>query len=688
MKARAEELLGTMVGPDAAFREGQWEAISALVLERSKVLVVQRTGWGKSLVYFIAAKLLRESGRGPTLLISPLLSLMRNQIEAARSLGINARSINSANDEEWTDIEAELAADQCDVLIVSPERLSNDRFRRQTLPTIQAGIGLFVVDEAHCISDWGHDFRPDYRRIVRIVQRLPKDVPLLATTATANERVVNDIVGQLGTDLVVFRGPLERESLRLQVIELPDQAERLAWLAEHVPGLPGSGIIYCLTVSDTNRVADWLFAHGIKALEYHAGLRPEARVDREQALLRNDVKVLVATVALGMGFDKPDLGFVIHFQRPGSLVAYYQQVGRAGRAIDQARGILLVGQEDDEIIEYFIGSAFPPRCDLQAVLDAIESENEISKAQLSSRLNVSDGRLAQCLTILEIDGAISKGTHSIYSRTLNPWTCDEDRIEGVTRQRRHELDRIRDYSGATSCLMEFIVRELDDPAASPCGRCTVCVGDGLPFDVHPELVAGAVTFLKRSELVIEPRKRWPSGGLDGYSGSIAAGDRVEVGRAMCFYGDAGWGRLVASGKYETGRFADELVDASYELVATIWKPDPPLEWVTAVPSMRRPGLVPDFARRLAARLELPYEAALSKYVETPEQKTMHNSDHQLRNLVDAIVVVPEHVRTGPVLLVDDMIDSRWTITLCGRLLRRAGASIVFPFGLARATGSQ
>jgi ATP-dependent DNA helicase RecQ len=248
MKARAEELLRTMLGPRATFREGQWEAISALVEGRSRVLVVQRTGWGKSLVYFIAAKLLRESGTGPTLLISPLLSLMRNQIEAARSLGINARSINSANNEEWTDIEAELAVDQCDVLVVSPERLSNDRFRSQTLPSIQTGIGLFVVDEAHCISDWGHDFRPDYRRIVRIVRGLPKEVPLLATTATANERVGNDIVSQLGTDLVVFRGPLERESLRLQVIELPDQAERLAWLVEHVPGLPGSGIIYCLTV--------------------------------------------------------------------------------------------------------------------------------------------------------------------------------------------------------------------------------------------------------------------------------------------------------------------------------------------------------------------------------------------------------------------------------------------------------
>jgi ATP-dependent DNA helicase RecQ len=411
-------------------------------------------------------------------------------------------------------------------------------------------------------------------------------------------------------------------------------------------------------------------------------------VEREQALLSNDVKVLVATVALGMGFDKPDLGFVIHFQRPGSLVAYYQQVGRAGRAIDEARGILLVGHEDDEIIEYFVRSAFPPQVDLEAVLAAIERETEISRTQLSSTLNISDGRLAQCLTILEIEGAISKVAPSVYSRTLNPWICDVERIESVTGQRRLELDRIRDYSTANTCLMEFIARELDDPAAAPCGRCEVCVGEGLPVDVDPELVNKAVTFLKRSELLIEPRKRWPTGGLVGYTGLIAAPDRVASGRALCFYGDAGWGRLVANGKYETGRFADELVDAAFELVRSVWRPDPPPQWVTAVPSIRRPELVPDFARRLADRLGLPFEAALSKDVETPEQKTMHNSDHQLRNLVDAIRIVPGIVRTGPVLLVDDMIDSRWTITLCGRLLRRAGVDVVFPFGLARATGSQ
>jgi len=358
---QAERFLQLMLGPRARFRPGQWDAIRLVVEDRARVLVVQQTGWGKSLVYFIATRLLRDGGAGPTLLVSPLLSLMRNQIEMARRIGIRALSINSANNEEWRAVERALGADACDVLLVSPERLANQEFVRSTLPSIERGVGFLVVDEAHCISDWGHDFRPDYRRIVRIVGNLPPTIPVLATTATANDRVVADITAQLGPGLIALRGPLTRSSLRLQVIRLDSQAERLAWLAARVPHLPGSGIIYCLTVADCERVSEWLARQGIDAPAYYGGLATEPREGLEQRLLLNDVKALVATVALGMGFDKPDLGFVVHFQRPGSVISYYQQIGRAGRALDDAPVILLNGLEDDEIRSTSSPARFPAR---------------------------------------------------------------------------------------------------------------------------------------------------------------------------------------------------------------------------------------------------------------------------------------------------------------------------------------
>src|SRR5258705_10011961 len=372
-KPEAESLLRQMLGADKSFREGQWEAIHAAAVTKQRVMVVQRTGWGKSIVYFIAAKILRDAGSGPALLISPLLALMRNQIDAARKIGLRPLTIHSENRDEWHEAQSVLSRNECDILLISPERLANTEFRRQILSQIQNSIGLFIVDEAHCISDWGHDFRPDYRRIVRVLRLLPPSVPVVCTTATANDRVVQDIESQIA-NLHILRGPLLRRSLKLYNIKLDGQAERLAWLAHFLPQLPGNGIIYTLTIQDARRVAEWLQQRGISARAYHSDLEGPERIKAEEQLLHNGLKALVATVALGMGFDKPDLGFVIHFQRPGSVVAYYQQVGRAGRAVDSAFGILLSGREDDEIQDYFIRTAFPPVEVIEAVLRGLKNE--------------------------------------------------------------------------------------------------------------------------------------------------------------------------------------------------------------------------------------------------------------------------------------------------------------------------
>ncbi|ACV62200.1 ATP-dependent DNA helicase, RecQ family [Desulfofarcimen acetoxidans DSM 771] len=685
MRERAVRLLKAMLGAGVVFREGQWEAIESII-NRKRTLVVQRTGWGKSIVYFIATKLLRDQGAGPTILISPLLSLMRNQIENAARIGIRAESINSQNEEDWEHVKSTLVRGECDVLLVSPERLANFYFLDQVLPLISSGIGIFVVDEAHCISDWGHDFRPDYRRIVRIVNNLPSNVPVIATTATANDRVVNDIKEQLGQNLSIFRGPLKRDSLRLQTIRLADQSERLAWLVANIPKMNGSGIIYCLTVADCDRVARWLQEKGINALEYHGKLGNDLRKEREQKLLDNEIKALVATVALGMGFDKPDLGFVVHYQRPGSIVAYYQQIGRAGRALDNAYAILLNGREDDEIQDYFINTAFPGADEMDRVVRVLNSSQRGLKAsEIMLLLNISQIRLEKCLKMLQIDEAISKNG-TVYSRTLNPWQPDIARSEQVTAQRKHELRRMQDYVNTDMCLMKFVSLELGDPYAGNCGRCKNCCGEGFFSEqVGIENILEATQFLRGNFLVIEPRKQWPPGGVGDMKGKISGEHRNQEGYSLCMYGDAGWGRLVREDKYEQGYFRDELVFAAVDLIKNQWNPYPFPVWVTAVPSLRHPNLVPDFAKKVAEKLGIPFNPVLVKVKSTPQQKTMKNSFLQADNVIDCFEIqfgCPE----GPVLLIDDMVDSRWTFTVCGMLLSKSGSGLVYPFAIANTAG--
>jgi ATP-dependent DNA helicase RecQ len=671
-REQAPRALRVALGDDARFRPGQLEAIESLVDRRSRLLVVQATGWGKSVVYFIATKLSREQGHGPTVLISPLLSLMRDQIRMAERLGDLALTLNSSNTDEWPAINAAIASDSCDILLVSPERLGNESFQEEVLPSLRGGIGLLVVDEAHCVSDWGHDFRPDYRRIIRVVRLLPSNVPVLATTATANDRVVEDVVDQLG-NLEVLRGPLARRSLRLQSIHLTDQAERLAWLDQHIRGLPGSGIVYCLTVADCVRVARWLQSRDVNVAAYYGALDNDERARLEERLLQNEVKALVATVALGMGFDKPDLGFVVHFQRPGSLVAYYQQIGRAGRALDDAIAVLLIGREDDEIHDYFVSTAFPGERALRQVLDVIENEPGIRMRGIEAKLNVKRTRLAQCLTFLQVDQAIYRESGG-YFRTPTAWVPDVDRWAGVTERRKEELARMRAFSESGDCLMQLVTAELDDPSSGRCGRCANCAGEIVPPTVESEAVRDAIEFLRRSHRPIEPRRQ-----------GIPVDGRSEVGRALSIWGDAGWGDLVRRGKYEDGRFHDDLVAAIADMVRS-WRPSPTPAWVAAVPSLRHPDLVPDFAQRVASALGLPYVPALVKRRETEPQKTRENSEQQAANVRDAFAAIGSPP-AGPVLLIDDVVDSRWTFGECARVLRGAGVEAVFPVALAEAGAS-
>lgn len=680
IEEEALALLRRLTGEASAeFRPHQLEAIQALVRARKRVLLVQRTGWGKSAVYFIATRLLRDQGAGPTLLVSPLLALMRNQIEAAERMGVRAVTINSANRDEWEEVEEGIAAGRFDLLLISPERLANQKFRTDVLPAVGRQSGLLVVDEAHCISDWGHDFRPDYRRIVRVLDLLPRGVPVLCCTATANDRVVEDIRDQLGSGLVPLRGPLGRDGLRLHVLSMPSQRERMAWLAQVVPRLEGTGVIYCLTIRDTINLASWLQSRGIDAVAYSGSTDEEARIEIEQDLLSNGRKVVVATSALGMGFDKPDLAFVIHYQAPGSPIAYYQQVGRAGRKLDMSWGILLSGSEDRDIQNYFIEGAFPP-ADLAAkVVSLLQDRAEpMSSVELLRRVNLQKRQMDQLIKTLEVEGAIER-EGSRWLRTLRPWSYDRDRVEAVTERRRVEQRQMLDYISADRCRMSLLRRYLDDDPGGACGICDLCSGRPIPVDPDPGAVRQAAGHLITVEHPIRPRKMIPG------SGRIDPERILETGRALSVWGDGGWSVLVRRGKQEDERFDDRLVRASARLIRRSWRPDGPIEWVTFVPSIRNPGLVADLAVRLAESLELPCQDVVLKVRETKPQKTMQNNEQQYANIRGAFKVRGP-VPAGPVLLVDDIVDSRWTMTAIGWLLRDAGSGPVYPFALANTAG--
>ncbi len=690
-KQEAQELLKTAINdPDARFRAGQWEAIDALVNHRQKMLVVQRTGWGKSSVYFISTRILRDRGAGPTVIISPLLALMRNQVEAAERLGIRAVTINSTNNEEWDAIFQSILADEIDAVLISPERLSNEAFLNRMLLPIADRIGLMVVDEAHCISDWGHDFRPDYRRLVNILRQMPPNMPVLGTTATANNRVIQDVQDQIG-NINIQRGPLVRDSLSLQTMRLPDQASRLAWLAQYIPGLPGTGIVYVLTKRDAEQVSTWLNQQGIVASAYHGSIQHDGFEDSnsyrqhlEGLLLNNQIKVLVATTALGMGYDKPDLGFVIHYQAAGSVVAYYQQVGRAGRAIDKAYGLLLSGTEDNDIHEFFRRSAFPPEHHVNAILKALEASDGLSTFGLQEQLNLRLGQINKVLKLLSVENrspVIKQGPK--WFRTPVPFRMDHDRIEHLTHQRELEWRELNGYIDSDTCLMAYLRSALDDPESGGCGQCAVCLGSPvIPEVVDRNLTILAKQFLRHAETPIKPKIQVASGAFAqyGFRGNLRQELRAAQGRVLSRWGDSGWGGWVKQDKH-SGSFRDELVEAVADMYENRWQPAPAPQWVTCVPSKNYPTLVPDFAQKLAERLQLPFVDAIHKVRDNEPQRKQQNRFHQCNNL-DGAFDLKDDIPVTAVLLVDDVIDSGWTLTVLAALLRQAGSGIVYPVVLA------
>ncbi|MBT5580999.1 MAG: RecQ family ATP-dependent DNA helicase [Acidimicrobiaceae bacterium] len=684
LEAEAKAHLQALTGrPDAVFRQGQMEAIHALVEERRRVLVVERTGWGKSAVYFIATRMLRDRGLGATLLVSPLIALMDNQMEAAGRMGLRAAVVNSANRDDWDDIHERLLHGEIDLLLISEMRLANAAFRREWLPQLDSRVGLLVVDEVHCISDWGHDFRPHYRRIGRFLQSLPPSVPVIGCTATANDRVIEDVESQLGDGLLTVRGPLGRAGLKLEVhTDKRGHEARLAWLVRNIPGLPGSGIVYCLTRRDVFVVTEFLREHGIEAASYMGGDGGGAD-DKSETLRRflaNDVKCLVATSALGMGYDKPDVGFVVHYQTPQSPIAYYQQVGRAGRDLDESYGILFSGSEDRDIQDWFITQAFPSEEEVATVFGELEAaDGPLRVGQLAARVNIGTSRLDNLLAQLEVEGAVAKSDGG-WDRTSSPWTYPVERTGGVNDWRREEQRAMEDYLDYDGCRMAFIRSLLDDRSTEPCGICDNCRGERFGIDPEAAVIAKADTRLRHEHIEVSPRKQWPSG-LSQPKGRIAADERTEPGWCLTRLDGPGWAPLVRQGR-QSGRFADELVDAMAEMLEERLG-DNARGWLTFVPSERRPALVSDCAARLAARLQIPVHDIVAKTRTTEPQSTMNNSATQVGNIWGAFGLSGKPP-AGPCLLLDDIIDSKWTMTVVAAVLSQAGAGPVTPLALGYA----
>ena len=692
--AALERLRALTADPEAEFRPGQLEAIRDVVADRARVLCVQRTGWGKSAVYFVATALLREADAGPTLIVSPLLALMRNQIAAAERLGLRAHTINSTNRDEWNGIRDRLAENSIDLLLISPERLNNPRFRDEMLPLFAASVGLLVIDEAHCISDWGHDFRPDYRRVRDMLALLPAGVAVLGTTATANDRVVADVTEQLAADsgsgsptnghppLRTYRGPLARTSLRLEVVDLPRPAQRLAWLAENLGAhgsIDGSGIVYTLTKRDADQVASFLNAQGVSALAYSGDQDTADRVAAEERLLANDVKAICATSALGMGYDKADLTFVVHYQAPGSVVAYYQQVGRAGRGVDHADVVLLRGVEDRRIQDFFIEQSFPSRERVTAVLEDLATAGDAGRStqELLGVVNIGRGRLEAMLKILDVEGALRRDGSRWVSAEASDWSYDGERYARVTALRREEQRAMEQFGADGRCLMRVLQEELDDPEPEDCGRCAVCTAPRFDAPPDPALVELAGRHLRSAPIELEVKKMAPD--ASGSMRKIPEDVRVEPGWALARFGDGGWWPAVQRGLRGDG-FEDDVVAALAEAVRA---GSGDVAWVTSVPSVSLGDIVERLAAQVASELGVPAVPLLTRTQQRPPQAEMANAVQQAANVRGAFRVTGTPP-PGAGVLLDDRRGSGWTLAMVGGQLRKAGAERVIPLSLATA----
>ena len=681
---RATAILKNLYGENARFRPGQYEAIERTIKEK-RLLVVQKTGWGKSLVYFICTKLLREEGAGVTLVISPLLALMDNQLSAARKMGLNCAALNSTTANERELILMGMEANTYDLVLATPESLMNKKFR-QYLPDIR--IGLLVIDEAHCISDWGHDFRLEYNKIYRVIEQLQPNVPVLATTATANNHVIEDLQNQMGKPKV-SRGHLMRDNLSIQILPLSDKESRYAWILDNIGRLPGTGIIYCLSRKDCTWLSDFLCENGISAEPYFSGDGEQEKKSQEtlKRFLNDEIKVIVSTIKLGMGFDKGNVSFVIHFQCPKNVIAYYQQIGRAGRNISFARTFLMLGGEDYRIHKGFIENAFPSEPEMKRIRQYITACPGVCTVnKICAAIDISKKKILKVLDFLEDEGLIEKEWHSstsgkpyaVYKSTAAPFVYRGEHYEEIKQIRYRELEQMHTIADTSECLSRTVVSCLDDIEDHDCGICSNCDPKGrFPVTVSAVSKRRAIDFLENLTIPIDPWNYWPRNNLVADTKNYYPNLQ---GIALSKYNE-GLGKLVRDGKYSTQKFDGQLVRKGARVLKKYIK-EHDLCCVTAVPSLNT-NVVPDYAKRLADACGLPYVDLLRK-TNRSHQKDLNNTAHQFVNAYKSFESISSASIPSGVILVDDMVDSGLTLAVCGARLGQAGCERVFPLALADA----
>lgn len=663
--------------PQAQFHEGQKEAIQSVV-EGKAVLCVQRTGWGKSAVYFLATRVLRDMGKGPTIIVSPLLALMRNQLESALRLGLSAETINSTNFEDWQRVEQDILDNKVDLLLLSPERLMNPQFRQNILPSLAKNCGLLVVDEAHCISDWGHDFRPDYRRIADLINQLPAGIGVLGTTATANQRVAKDVGEQLQSKdrpLFSIRGPLSRDSLRLEVVENKDPAYRLAYLAENINKLPGSGIVYTLTVGDAEKVSEYLNQSGTKALPYTGALDNELRLQAEEALKHNKIKALVATSALGMGYDKPDLGFVIHMGAPTSIIDYWQQAGRAGRDGKPAEAILLKTDHDIHVQEYFVSSGIPSKANAENVRNLLQEDVAQTTQALLPMVNLGQTRLELLLKILATEGGAERVEGGWISGGPN-WSYDTERYAGLLEQRRHEHEKMLQFGENDECLQKTICRELDDQSGVDCGKCAACTSPKWNIEPGEESLKEARNFLRKDIQSLPVKKRWPKTATSKAK-AIPENLRPQSVLTVSRPGDGGWDTVVE--KILQAKTHSDYKEFLQWLSQQLAQYNP--QWISTVPSRKRGEAMQSFAQDLAKVMNIEFVQTLERKADRRSQIDMQNSALQFENLQKAHKVVANPQSTG--ILIDDQVRSGWTLAMTAGQLQHEKSGPVVALALSQ-----
>ena len=656
------------------FFDEQWETVESL-LNGQRILLIHRTGFGKSLCYQFPAILFD----GITVVFSPLIALMRDQIQQLNSLGILAECVNSEQtEEENSEILRRAVQNEVKILYIAPERQEN----LQWLEAVkEMNLSMVVIDEAHCISVWGHDFRPAFGRIINLVKSLPHDSPVLATTATATEKVAQDIIQQMEGNVMYIRGNLMRENLILNVVRVFSEDDKLAFLARYVPKFQGTGIIYTGTRVNTEVYSNFLNRRGIDAVNYNAGFDPETRRYIEEGLLNNRWKCVVATNALGMGIDKPDLRFIIHTQIPASPIHYYQEIGRAGRDGKKALIILLYNPEDRELPEHFIENSRPPIDNYQRVIDRLKERTMgirdlMRKTNLNrTKIEVIVGDLVNQSIVNEVVSDRSKKYEYLgVAPQLDTTAFDEFR-----EFKSRELDKIIEYAETDKCRMFYLCDYLEDRDVKVCHKCDNCRGKKWIYEINAEWQEKVDDFKNNyfPEIDLVPKSQQDKPLPERKS-------KLVNGVAFSYYGFSNVGSTIHHCKYENGGdFPDFLLDGVLKVYHSYFK-DEKFDLIIYAPPTQSGDLVKNFAEKVSTALEIPLSHGLIKRRDTEPQKVFQNTLLKKDNVKDAFEYKNHaEVKGKNVLLIDDICDSRATIKEIGKLMSKRGVNKIAPLVIAK-----